>query len=181
MQILGISGSLRQDSCNTQLLKTAAAMLPSAWSMRITGCAGIPLYDAALDGESKPEAVMRLKEAIAAADGLLIATPEYNYSLSGVLKNAIDWVSRPAYRSVLAGKPAAIVSAAASHVGGGRAQSHLRDILSATLTPVVPAIPFLLPMAPSQFSADGSLKDGDTARRLQQYLLEFTVWIERLR
>ncbi|MBW1637287.1 MAG: NAD(P)H-dependent oxidoreductase, partial [Deltaproteobacteria bacterium] len=128
----------------------------------------------------RPEQVVRFIDAIADCDGVLFASPEYNYSIPGLLKNAIDWASRPAYKSVLAGKPVAIVSASKSPVGGARGQSHLRDILSATLSPVVPSPPFLLPQAADKFNREGILTDSASLQRLERYLKEFTEWISRL-
>ncbi|HSL38937.1 MAG TPA: NADPH-dependent FMN reductase [Desulforhopalus sp.] len=180
MKILGISGSLRNGSYNTRLLYTAMELLPSGTVLTLADCAAIPLYNKDLDGAEKPPAVLALSRAICAADGLLIATPEYNHSFSGVLKNTIDWVSRPANSSVLANKPTAIVSAAKGHVGGARAQAHLRQVLASTLTPVLNAPPLLVPAAQEIFPAEGPVHDGETRRRLERYLLDFVDWLYRV-
>ena len=181
MKIIGISGSIRTGSLNTRLLHAAAELTPVGVTLDIISIADIPLYNGDIDGEVKPDSVERLKNRIKESDGVIFATPEYNYSISGVLKNAIDWASRPGYKSVLAKKPAAILSAAKGPVGGGRAQSHLRDIFSATLTPVVPSPPYLLPKAPAMFNEEGRLVDEDALRRLERYVQEFAQWVELLK
>jgi chromate reductase len=180
MQLIGISGSIRKGSYNTKLLHAAAECLPEGVTMSFIGCGDLPLYNNDLDTEVKPELVAQLIRTIKECDGLLFATPEYNYSIPGVLKNAIDWASRPGYKSVLAGKPAAIVSAAKSVVGGARVQLHLRDVFSSTLTPVVPSPPFLVPVAQEKFNQEGRLVDEDTIRRLDRYMKDFVDWVERL-
>ncbi len=180
MRLLGISGSLRKGSYNTKLVEAVVGLMPEGVEMTIVGCGDIPLYNKDLDTDNKPEAVLQLLQAVRYADGVLFATPEYNYSFSGVLKNAIDWASRPAYKSVLAGKPTAIISASQSLIGGARAQAHLRQVLSATLSPVVPAPPFLVPMVQEKIDADGLLIDEDTRRLLARYIGVFVAWVKRL-
>jgi chromate reductase len=177
MKILGISGSLRKDSFNTRLLQETAKLLPRGVSMEIFDCGALPLYNSDLDGEEKPESVQQLKEAVAECDGLLFASPEYNYSISGVLKNAIDWASRPAYKSVLAGKPAGIISGAKGVTGGARVHLHLRDVLSATLTPVVPAPPFMVSQVQEMFDGQGNLVDETLKVRLERYANDLVDWV----
>ena len=123
---------------------------------------------------------LQLLQAIRYADGLVLACPEYNYSISGVLKNALDWASRPAYTSVLANKPVAVVCASQGPVGGARAHAHLCQVLAATLSPVVPSPPFLVAMAPEKFSGDGIYTDEEGKRRLARYLGDFVTWVRRL-
>ena len=180
MKLIGISGSLRSASFNTGMLHAASHCLPEGVTLSLVSCQGLPLYNMDIDGENRPEPVTQLIGAIADCDGVLFASPEYNYSIPGLLKNAIDWASRPAYKSVLAGKPVAIVSASKSPVGGARVQSHLRDILSATLSPVVPSPPFLLPQAADKFNREGVLTDAASLQRLERYIKEFAEWIARL-
>jgi len=180
MELLGISGSIRKESYNTKLLHAAAEVLPERVNISFIGCGDLPLYNSDLDLETKPESVARLLRTIGESDGLLIASPEYNYSIPGVLKNAIDWASRPGYKSVLAGKPTGIISAAKSAVGGARVQLHLRDVFSSTLTPVVPSPPFLVPLAQDKFNQEGKLVDEDTMRRLDRYMTDLVVWVNRL-
>lgn len=180
IKILGISGSIRKESFNTKLLHAASSYLPKGVSLHIMTLQEIPLYNKDIDTRDKPEPVQQLIDAIDQCDGLLIASPEYNYSISGVLKNAIDWASRPAYKSVLAGKPAAIISGAGSPIGGARAQLHLRDVFSGTLTPVVPSPPFLVPTVQDKFDTDGTLTDENTIRGLTRYLEDLVQWINQL-
>jgi len=179
-KIVGISGSIRKESCNTKLLHAAAHCFSDNVSLEIMPLQDIPLYNKDIDTKTKPEPVQKLLQAIENCDGLLIASPEYNYSISGVLKNAIDWVSRPAYNSVLVGKPTAIISGSAGPVGGARVQLHLRDVFSGTLTPVVPSVPFLVPTVQDKFDKDGKLVDENTIRGLTRYLDDFVKWIKQL-
>ncbi len=179
MNILGISGSLRKASYNRLLLKTAGMLLDNHASLTLFDLDDIPLYNAELDGTDKPEPVQKLLNAISASDGLLFATPEYNYSIPGVLKNAIDWASRPAFKSVLANKPAAIISASQSAAGGVRAQVHLRDVLSSTLTPVYRAPDYFLPLAQSAFANTGELIDDTARERLKRYLDGYVEWLNK--
>ncbi len=177
MKLLALSGSLRKESFNTKLLHAAEECLPEGVILGFTDCADIPLYNSDIDNEIKPELVAKLLEAIVDCDGILIGTPEYNYSIPGVLKNAIDWVSRPAYKSVLVGKPTGILSAAKGPIGGAQSQAHLRQVFSATLTPVVPSPPFFVPLAQDKFDLAGKLTDDDTRRRLERYIKDFVAWV----
>jgi len=180
MKIFRISGSIRKESFNTKLLRAASLHLPEDVSLEVMTLEDVPLYNKDIDTKTKSEPVQQLLDGIGNCDGLLIASPEYNYSIPGVLKNAIDWASRPAYQSVLAGKPTAIISGAGSPIGGARAQLHLRDVFSSTLTPVVPSPPFLVPTVQDKFDKDGTLVDKSTIRGLTRYLEDFVKWIKRL-
>ena len=162
MKILGISGSLRRHSYNTYLLLAAGELVESA-SFELFDHADVPLYNEDIDGEDRPASVDGLLAAIASTDALLLATPEYNHSISGVLKNIIDWASRPAFDSVLKDKPCGVVSCSMSPIGGARAQQHLKAILASTLTPVYPAIEYVLPMAQQAFDDQGVLIDATAA------------------
>lgn len=170
INLLGISGSLRADSFNTRLLHAMQELLPEGANLTVRSIADVPLYNGDLDVEGGPEGVRALKADISAADGLVIATPEYNYGVPGVLKNAIDWVSRPAFESVLAGKPVAIVGAAPGVVGTARAQAELRNMLFGTLADVFPH-PEVLVGQVHQRMADGQLTD-ETSRKLIAAMLE---------
>lgn len=180
MNILGISGSLRKNAYNTQLLQVAAGLLPESSHLEIIGIGDICLYNEDLDGEIKPESVSRFLSAIRSADALLFATPEYNHSIPGGLKNAIDWASRPAFESVLKSKPCGIISAAMSPIGGARAQADLKNILDSTLSPVFPSVEYLLGLAHEKFDDMGHLTDETALRRLRRYLVGFINWAEHV-
>jgi chromate reductase len=181
MRVMGIAGSIRRGSFNRALLDAAVELAPEG--MRITPwdrLREVPLYDAGLEtDELRPEPVAALKRAIAEADGLLLVTPEYNYSVPGVLKNAIDWASRPAYKSVLVGKPVAIMGASGSGMGTARAQIHLREIMYATLAPVMPHPGVLVNFAPQKFT-DDRLADEPTRTVLTSFLAEFEAYVRRV-
>lgn len=180
VKILGICGSLRKESFNRKLLLAAERFLPEGVRMASFNCGDLPHYNGDLDGERKPEPVNRLLESIRECDGLLFATPENNYSIPGVLKNAIDWASRPAYASVMVHKPAGIISGSTGLVGGARMQSHLKQVLTATLTRIYPSPELLVPQVQHKFGADGKLADPDVARRLRKYINEFVIWAGRV-
>jgi chromate reductase, NAD(P)H dehydrogenase (quinone) len=131
VRILGISGSLRRDSHNTELLRAAATLLPSGVEFVLyAGLKHIPPYDAD-DEHDPPAAVVDLREQIAAADAILFATPEYNHSVPGALKNALDWVSRPIATNTLRNKPVAVIGASTGMFGAVWAQAELRKVLAA--------------------------------------------------
>jgi chromate reductase len=138
IRLLGISGSIRRDSHCTAVLRSLQPLLPGHASIELFPLDDVPLYNADLDGDAPPAAVAGLKTAIAQADGLVLCSPEYNYGMPGVLKNAIDWASRPGFASPLKGKPVLIATASPGTAGGVRAQAQIRDALAATLArPVV--------------------------------------------
>ena len=177
MNILGISGSLREKSLNRALLRAALERIGSAAEVSEADIGSLPHYNSDIDGDQKPHSVQRFIDQVNRADALLIATPEYNYSFPGVLKNAIDWASRPAYRSPLAKKPTGILGASMSPVGSARAQSHLRQVLSGTVTPVFPYPDFLAGAAHTKFAASGALTDASTEEHLAKYVDAFLQWI----
>jgi chromate reductase len=170
MRILGISGSLRRDSHNTRLLRAAALALPSGAELELfDGLAGVPPYSEDADTESAPEAVAYLRDRIAAADALLIATPEYNASIPGALKNSIDWASRPFPDNVLRGKPVAVMGASTGLFGAVWAQAELRKVLRHTGAEVLDAeLP--LGLADQGFTPHGELADPELRLRLADLL-----------
>lgn len=180
MKILGISGSLRKGSYNTLLLRAARQLIDKEATLEVFDISMVPFYNADIDGEIKPQPVQQLLESIAGSDGLIFATPEYNHSIPGVLKNTIDWASRPAFQSVLLQKPAGILSASMSAIGGARAQMHLGNILSSTLTPVFLTPDYLLPFAQNAFDESGMLCDKTAESRLRCYLAEYCDWVRKL-
>src|SRR6188768_4576671 len=129
MKILGISGSLRKGSYNSSLLRTAQTLAPGGVTIEIADISDIPPYNEDVREQGYPPSALRFREQIRAADALLFVTPEYNYSVPGVLKNAIDWASRPYGDSAWSGKPAAIMGASVGTLGTARAQYHLRQIM----------------------------------------------------
>lgn len=137
INLLGISGSIRSKSTNTAILKTLQERLAGTATLSIIPLNDIPLYNADHDGDGIPSSVRSLKEAISSADGLVLCSPEYNYGTSGVLKNALDWASRPAYQSPLKGKPALIMTSSPGLTGGVRAHQQVRDTLISALGRVI--------------------------------------------
>jgi chromate reductase len=171
IHVAAISGSLREGSYNTGLLRAAAEVAPPEMHIEVFDLHNIPMYDSALDNDAdRPTPVRALKRAIDEADAMLFASPEYNHSISGVLKNAIDWASRPAGRSPMAGKPAAIMGATTGIWGTVRMQEHLRDILTATGSPVVLKPHVLVASARKRFDEDGNLLDEQTREFIAQLM-----------
>jgi len=171
VRLLGISGSLRRASYNSALLRVAARLVPEGAELTLfQGLGEIPLYNDDVRAQGEPEPARRLRQAIVEADGILIATPEYNWSVPGVLQNAIDWVSRPAGHSAFKGKPVAIMGASTSMAGTLRAQVHLRQVLRTVDAHAIPKPEVLVAFAHDKFDADGELTD-DTARDLIATLL----------
>ena len=167
MRLLAISGSLRADSHNSRLLRIAADEAPAGVEIDIyDGLADIPPYDADQDLDPAPAPVRKLRALIAEADGLIFATPEYNSSIPGVLKNAIDWASRPRATTPLAGKPAAVMGATTGHFGAVWAQAELRKVLGSTGARVVDA-EVSLALADDAFDADGVLRDKSTLEAIR--------------
>jgi chromate reductase len=171
VRVLGISGSLRRDSHNTKLLRAAGNLLPpGAELVEFEGLKAVPPFDE--DDEHQPgAAVEALRAAIAEADVVLVATPEYNHSLPGQLKNAIDWASRPFDAPVLRNKPAAVVGASTGLFGAVWAQAEMRKSLAAAGARVVDReLPVAL--ADEAFEADGSLADRDLEAQYGEILFE---------
>jgi chromate reductase len=179
MRVLGISGSLRRDSFNSALLRAAAERLPAgAELVEFERLDEIPPYDADVEAnEPEPGAVHELREAMREADAVLVATPEYNSSIPGQLKNALDWASRPAGQSALSGKPAAVVGASTGMFGAVWAQAETRKVLGAMGGRVLEAE---LPIAHAhELVADGRLElPPEQAERLEQILAELAAAAE---
>jgi chromate reductase, NAD(P)H dehydrogenase (quinone) len=161
MRVLGISGSLRRDSHNLALLRAAADALPPGAELEIfAGLGEIPPYNEDDDVSPAPEAVARLREAIAGADAVLIATPEYNHSLPGQLKNALDWASRPLATNAFRGKPVAVIGASTGMFGAVWAQAEGRKVLGAMGARVID-VELPVPTVHEAFGDDGRLADAD--------------------
>ena len=181
LTILGIAGSLRRASYNRGLIRAAVELAPAGISVVPYDLAEIPLFNADVEAEGDPAAVADFKRAIAGADALLIATPEYNHCVPGVLKNAIDWASRPARRSVLSEKPVAIVGASTGRGATARAQAHLRDGLAFTNGLVLPLPEVLVGLAGERFDDAGDLTDEETRAEVRDLLVALGAWTRRLR
>lgn len=177
--ILGISGSLRRFSYNTGLLYAAQDLAPTNMEIDIFDLTPIPLFNADVQALGDPYPVSELKERVAKADALLIATPEYNYSISGVLKNAIDWVSRPPAESPLRDKPLAIIGAGGMF-GTLRAQNHLRDIAVGLNMHPLNHPQLMVQRAWEKFDKQGNLQDEETRHRLSLILEALEAWTLRL-
>jgi chromate reductase len=167
VRILGISGSLRAGSHNTQLLQAAAELLPDGFELELwDGLKTVPPYDADDDVPGRtPEAVTRLREVLAGADGCLFATPEYNSSVPGQLKNALDWASRPLATNSLRNTPAAVVGASTGAFGAVWSQAELRKVLAAIGARVIDD-GVAVGHAPSKFDESGRLVDDDIREQL---------------
>ena len=170
MHILGLSGSLRSGSLNRRLLEVARDVLPDAATLEISDhIAALPLFDEDLEVEPLPGAVQRFHTAIREADAILVASPEYNGSLTGPLKNALDWASRPGGDAVLSGKPLAVVGASPSRFGAAWAQAETRRIADRIGARVVP-LELPVAKAADAFTAAGGLRDPELAGRLQRMM-----------
>ena len=181
LTFLGIAGSLRRASYNKGLIRAAVDLAPAGVRVIPYDLAEIPLYNADVEAEGDPEPVARFKRAIADADGLLVATPEYNHCVPGVLKNALDWASRPARSSVLSGRPVAVMGASSGQGGTARAQAHLRDGLAYTNAYVLPLPEVLVTRAAARFDADNELVDPETREAIRDLLKSFASWTVRIR
>jgi len=179
-RILGIAGSLRRASFNRGLLAAAAEEAPDGVELEIVPLDDLPPYNADFEGERSPAPVVALREHIAAADALLIATPEYNTSVPGVLKNAVDWASRPFPNSSLRGKPVAIMGAG-GRFGTVRAQGELRSILTALGCYVLPWPQIPVISARERFDEDGNLTDDDVRNGVRMLVEQLVSWAGRVR
>jgi len=182
-RLLALPGSLRRRSYNRRLLDAAAGIAPPGLTIHVyphAELAAVPLFDEDLEEETGggPESVLRLRREVAVADGLLIATPEYNQSIPGVLKNTLDWLSRESPVEVLAGKPVAVVGVTAGRWGTRLAQSVVRQVLAATGARALPAPQLYAAGAEALFDEEGHLVDATTLRQLAAVLAAFAEWID---
>lgn len=183
MNVLAISGSLRKASFNKRLLEAAQAAAPAGMTITIfEGLGEVPLFNEDLEEKTSGAGnatVVRLREAVATADGLLISTPEYNQSIPGVLKNAIDWLSRT---NIMEGKPSAILGATPGRWGTRYAQKELRHVLGSALEGnVMPAPAMYVADAEQQVGEDGRFSDPRTRERLNRFLGAFGAWVGKTR
>ena len=175
-RILGIAGSLRQGSYNRGLLRAAAGLLPSGAVLDLVELADIPHFNADVLAAGEPPVVSEFKERIRQADALLIATPENNYSIPGVLKSAIDWASRPNKSSVLKGKPIGIIGASSGEGATARAQLALRQVFVVTHSLAMVQPELRVPFAGQKFDENGELIDDDIRKRLKTFLAALVEW-----
>lgn len=176
VKILGIAGSLRKQSYNKALLKAAVNLAPDEAEIETFDLHDIPPYNQD-EEQDPPEIVKKLKRKVEQADAILFVTPEYNYSVSGVLKNAIDWASRPHGENSFNGKPAAVMGASMSMIGTARAQYHLRQMFVFLNMHAVNQPEVMVATAQDKFSEDGELQDEtskDLIKKLLQNLVEFS-------
>ena len=172
--VVGFAGSLRRGSYNRALLRAATELAPSTLHVVIQELDSIPLYNGDIEAAGTPQSVVQLRDAIRKADGLLISTPEYNYGVPGVLKNAIDWLSRPPRDSALNGKVAAVMGASQGTTGTARGQLQLRQAFVFTNTYALLQPEVLVGLAQEKFGADGRLVHEATRDVLATFLQRFT-------
>jgi len=179
VRILGIAGSLRRDSYNRATLRAATELAPEGASIDVFELDGLPGFNQ--DEEQNPPAkVVELKRRIREADAILFVTPEYNYSVPGVLKNAIDWASRPYGDSAWNGKPAAIMGASIGAIGTARAQYHLRQMMVFLNMFPINQPEVMISNASKRFDAEGNLTDEGTKEFIRQLLQSLVDWTRRL-
>ncbi len=179
VRILGIAGSLRRASYNRGALRAAAELAAEGASIDVFEIDGIPPFSE--DDERQPPAkVAELKRRIREADAVLFSTPEYNYSIPGVLKNAIDWASRPYGDSAWAGKPAAVMGASIGSIGTARAQYHLRQVMVFLNMFPVNQPEVMIGNASERFDAEGKLTDEQTRELIRQLLQNLVEWARRI-
>ena len=179
-KVLGVCGSLRKASLNMAALRACEALLPSGLSLTIARIDDLPMYNQDVFDQGLPEPVKRFRNEVAAADGLLIASPEYNFSVPAPLKNAIDWGSR-APNQVFHEKPIALFSVTPGPVGGARVQYDLRRILGQLWGHVLPRPEVFIGNAQGKFDAQGRITDETTRKFLGELLAGFKTWIARMR
>ena len=179
LKVLGICGSLRKKSFNMAALRAAGELMPPGMSLHITSIADLPMYNQDVFDAGLPDPVKRFRTEVAQADGVLIASPEYNFSVTAPLKNAIDWASRPPDQP-WQDKPIAIFSATPGPVGGARVQYDLRRILGQIWGHVLPRPEVFIGNAAAKFDADLRLTDETTRKFLTDQLVGFKAWILRM-
>ncbi|MGB2058894.1 MAG: NADPH-dependent FMN reductase [Alcanivorax sp.] len=179
MKVLAIAGSLREKSYNRGLVRAARALAPAGMEIIEADISDIPLYNGDDDGDTQPAPVLALAEKVKEADALLFASPEYNYSIPGVLKNAIDWLSRVP-GGIFAGKPAAIMGASMGGMGTSRSQYHLRQVLVFLDVHPLNKPEVFVSAAHEKCDGNGDLQDEKTREMIGKQLEALKVWAERL-
>lgn len=179
-KILGICGSLREKSCNMAALRTAGELMPAGMSLQVARIGDVPLYNQDIQDKGWPEPVQRLNREILESDGILIASPEYNYSVSGILKNTVDWLSRQ-QPNPFTHKPVAILSATSGPLGGARNQYELRKMLGGFNALTLNRPEIFIGMAQTKFDADLKLVDEPTRKIMTDQMVAFHDWITRMK
>lgn len=181
LRIVGLVGSLRARSYNRMLFRAACELAPASLAIEEVGIGDLPLYNADLDvDEARPEPVVRLRRAVAEADGVLIVSPEYNHAVPGVLQNAIDWASRPGMRSPFRDRPVGFMGASGGLIGTARGQQHLKLVLMSMLALPMPHPGILVTRASTRFDEAGVLVDEPTREMLADYMTAYEAWIGRV-
>ena len=179
LNVLGICGSLRKGSLNRSLLRAAQEEQPAGLSITLCDLHDIPLYNDDLYQPGPPEGVVKFRAAIAAADALIICSPEYNFSISGVLKNSIDWASRPP-NPPLDGKPLALMGASMGMLGTVRGQLATRQVCIFTNMIPMNKPELFVAKAHEKFDSEGKLTDDETRQKLRAFLAAFAQWVQRV-
>ena len=178
-KILGFAGSLRKNSYNKAILRAALGLVPGDAELEIFDLEGIPPFNQDLENQ-QPAKVLEFKEKIRIADAILIATPEYNYSIPGVLKNAIDCASRPYGTSPFSGKPVAVMGASIGMLGTGRAQYHLRQCFVFLDMHPINTPEVMVTFAPDKITEDGRVTDKKTLEKIRELLEALVAWTRKL-
>jgi chromate reductase len=179
VRLIAIPGSLRRASINRKLLHVMSGLVPAGMTLEVHDLLDVPPFNEDVEAEGIPPAVQALRDAVAGAQGLLISTPEYNAGVPGVLKNGLDWLSRPPRRSVLDGKPVGIVGASPGTLGTARAQPQLRQLFVFTNSPVMMQPEVFVTSAYAKFDEMGKLTDDKTREALIRYLAALQTWVEK--
>lgn len=177
LHLIGLAGSLRLRSYNRALLQAACELAPAGLSIEVYEVGDLPLFNEDLESEGPPVPVSRLRNAVRAADGVLLVTPEYNHGVPGVLKNAVDWLSQPLRQSALEGKPAAMMGASTGQAGTARSQSQLRQAFVLTNSPMLQQPEVLVGRAHEKFDAEGRLTDPVTREFVAIFLPRLAHWL----
>ena len=180
-RVLGFAGSLRQGSYNRALLRAAQAAAPEGMILTTFDLIDVPLYNGDVEAEGDPAGVAAFKQAIREADAVLMVSPEYNHGVPGVMKNAVDWASRPPRGAALNGKPVGIIGASPGITGSARGQSQLRQAFEFTNSYCMPRPEVLVFKAHEKFDAEGQLIDEATAKYLGLYLEALMAWARRFK
>jgi len=179
VKILGFAGSLRKGSYNRSALRAAGTVLPDDAELEIFEISGLPLFNQD-DVDDPPEIVVELKRKIREADAILFSTPEYNYSISGAMKNVIDWGSRPYGDNSWDGKPAAIMGASTGILGTARAQYHFRQVLVAVNVLTINRPEVMITHAADKFDAEGNLTDEQTLKFVRSLVTKLVEWAKKV-